>query len=538
MTEHAPVLIVGAGPVGLTLACFLTHHGVPVKVVDSKPGTVTESRALGVHARTLELLAPLGLDERFMARGRSTRWMDFHRHDRTLFSLSFDTLAQETRYPFYLILPQSETEALLCDWLARHGVSVQWSTELRELSVDATGPTVELETADGAVRKRHDYVVGCDGAGSRVRAALDIGFDGITYDAQFMLSEVRITEDALRTDATHVYLADNTVVAAIPMPSGAYRIVGPNSAGAQAQGAGAIQFSEFRQFLSSNGLFPALTMHSPSRVMAYRMHKRVANRFHEGRVFLAGDAAHIHSPAGGQGMNTGMQDAINLAWKLAAVVKHEAPPAVFETYERERREIATRVAGNTDKAMSIVTSKSPWTRLALRWLAPALLRWYVPRRLMRGLSQLDIDYAPNAGQDAAPAIRSGFRLPWFNLRHRLDTYDLLPGTGWTLLLAAEPHELDPLLAPGGPLETLQRLSSQGLRVAVIQSNRYFRRGDALPPPWLQILPDEGHALATLSANGARAVLVRPDAYVLATSRDLGLQDCLEAMLRFTDRGEL
>lgn len=493
MTQDDRILIVGAGPVGLSLACMLAAARTPFRIIDGKPGTVTDSRALGVHARTLEIMQSLDLANDFIRSGRVTRFMTFHDRNRALFSLDFHVLERDTAFPFYLIVPQSETEDLLYRKLRQLGGEVEWNTSLRSLEEEAEGVLVNLENETAS----YPYVVGCDGAASLVRKSLGISFSGITYDARFVLSEVRIAEDRLATDATHVLLADDSVVAAIPLPNGAYRLVGPDSmASTELESGSSISFDAFADFLKRNGLLPGTRLYDPSRVVSYRMQKRVADSFMTRRVFLAGDAAHIHSPAGGQGMNMGIQDAANLAWKLA--LAHRSPNGpLLNSYGIERRAIAEKVANGTDKALRIVGSKKPSVRFALRYLAPMICRVWQPYRLIRAMSQLAIAY----GSEARPGP-VGERLPWVRLAKGGDLFDLLTPGHFTLVNAGM------VQAP----ETTLALRNVGLI-----DNRFYRPSENVGQG--EIHPVQKEELARLGPFVR--LLVRPDGYVAAIDRNEG-----------------
>lgn len=490
MTQDARILIVGAGPVGLSLACLLAVSGTPFRIVDGKAGTVTDSRALGVHARTLEIMQSLNLAADFIRSGRVTRFMTFHDRNQPLFSLDFNVLRKDTAYPFYLIVPQSETEDLLYRKLRQLGGEVEWNTPLRSLEEGADAVTVHLEGGSAT----YPYVVGCDGAASLIRKSLGISFSGITYDAWFVLSEVRIAEDRLATDATHVIMADDSVVAAIPLPNGAYRLVGPDSmASTDLESGASIQFDTFADFLKRNGLLPGARLYDPSRVVSYRMQKRVADSFMTRRVFLAGDAAHIHSPAGGQGMNMGIQDAANLAWKLS-LARHAPNEALLTSYGIERRAIAEKVANGTDKALRIVSSKNSALRFALRSVAPILCKVWQPRKLIRAMTQLAIAYRPEAEPGTA-----GTRLPWIRLAKGGDLFDLLTPGHLTLFsadMAASPK------------------TSLPLRQVRLIDNRFYRPGEGTAQTEFQ--PVQREELARLGPFAR--LLVRPDGYVAAIDR--------------------
>ena len=491
MKHDDRILIVGAGPVGLTLACLLAAAGTPFRIIDAKPGTVTDSRALGVHARTLEIMQSLGLAQDFIRHGRVTRYMTFHEENKSLFSLDFDVLRRDTAYPFYLILPQSITETLLYDRLRDLGGDVEWNTPLRSIEEHADHVVAHFEGQS----QSYPQVVGCDGASSVVRQSLNIGFSGFTYDARFVLSEVRISQDCLPTNATHVIMGQDAVLAAIPLPDGAYRLVGPDKfANHDIESGAGISFAEFSGFLDRNGLLPQAGFHDASRVISYRMQKRVADQFMTDRVFLAGDAAHIHSPAGGQGMNMGIQDAANLAWRLTTGVAQSA-------YGSERRSIALTVANGTDKALRMISAPSRLQKLMWRWVAPWLTRIWQPRALIHGMAQLGIGYADTTG------IVAGNRLPWFRLADGRDGFDLLnPGRMTVLILQGDPGD-------------------HGAADAVrIIDNRFFR-----PSKDAKITELGADADQIARLGQVARLLVRPDGYIAAVDLSTDATDTADFM---------
>lgn len=500
METSKQVVIVGAGPVGLTLACFLTLQNIPVRILESRSGPVSESRALGVHARTLELLRPLGLDSEFIRHGRITHDMHFHNIRKKLFSLKFSVLDKLTPYPFYLILPQTITERLLLQWLKHHQVHVEWDTTLTEFNQDQDDVTLTVRKGKHTKAFQAAYLAGCDGANSTVRQSLGIDFVGETYEAVFSLAEVNIREDKIETDATHVYLAENTTCAVIPMPSGRYRIVGPNSAGGSGQ-----SFVHFQHFLESNQLFTDLNFFEPDRVIDYKMHKRVAERFSTDRVFLCGDAAHIHSPAGGQGMNTGMQDAINLAWKLAHVMKGLMPKSFLSTFDIERRTVSRHIVENTDKAISFVTRPKPLNRLLLNTIYPLVTKWYQPRKMLSAMAQLEISYF-KPSENSREVVVKGKRFPWLDINASVNSFDLLDGKSWLLLINAS-HE-DQTSSPE-EYRTLQTITRGMLNVVELSPNQYYRPvqfacANVRSYPLRNTIP---------GFENIYYVLVRPDGYI-------------------------
>lgn len=431
-TTHSTkrVLIVGAGPTGLTAAAFLTKQGIDFDLIESRSGPVDESRALGVHARTLEFMSMLGLDETFIEQGHKTRFMTFHRGAKKLFRLDFNTIAPSTRYPYMLVLPQSRSERILVSHLEGQGIQIEWETHLRSFAEDENGVSVLIETPDGVSRQRnYAYVIGCDGAASLIRTNLEIPFEGETYPLRFLLSEVQIKQNAIDRASSHVFMGKDTTVAVIPQPDDVYRIVGPDFTPGEQEsavaGATDVGFDDFSQFLKSNDLLQHVKMHDPSRLVAYRIHKRVAAHYRKGRVFIAGDAAHIHSPAGGQGMNTGLNDVANLTWKMTAVLNGDAPETLLDSYETERRAAAINVVTNADAAMMKVVSRKLGPRLFFDHIAPVVTRFYQPRGLLEAMAQISWSCPPMHSADNGAL--GGLRMPDISLRNGSNSNSLLGG---------------------------------------------------------------------------------------------------------------
>ena len=519
--KQPPVLIVGAGPVGMTLAAFLTLNQVPFRIIDAKTGPVPDSRALGVHARTLELMRPTGLDKEFVRQGRITRTMRFYNRSRFLFSLGFKKLRKLTPYPFLLLLPQSATERILADWLAARGVQIEWQTTLA--SIDARDEVVQvgLTGPDGATRDVFfEYVAGCDGASSAVREKMGIAFSGDTYKAKFLLAEAEIKEDRIQTDASHVFLSNNTSVAVLPMPNGKYRIVGPDLSvdGKDA----ALDFSSFQKFLADNGLLRNLTINSVERLVSYRVHKRVADTFALKRVFLAGDSAHIHSPAGGQGMNTGMQDAINLAWKIAQVWKGKAGPGLLKSYGSERRQIASLIVNGTDKAMATVLSKNPLISFGIRWVAPLLFKFGTPSGFMQSTAQLNLDYSNSGKTPDAAHMTVGCRMPWLRFSETEDSFDLFNGHNFVLFMRCRQTGQTYLQQQLARALELKALLGTDLTIVMLQDQTWFKPLPGLVDADVEIrqfyVPKPNLPLfASLAGDW---ILVRPDGYIQSISNHL------------------
>jgi 2-polyprenyl-6-methoxyphenol hydroxylase-like FAD-dependent oxidoreductase len=351
------VLVVGAGPTGLVLAAELLARGISTRVIDKGDGVALQSRAIGIHARTLEVLDLMGLADRFVSRGQIARHMRFYSRGRCLASLEFALCG--SRFGFLLDLPQDQTERMLRDRVAELGGIVEDRTELRVLdpgagAVTATvrGPRGEFRTIDA------DYVVGCDGAHSRVRRELGLTFRGQPYPQEWLLADVRMDWN-LREDAVHAFFRpDGLPVIFFPMRGHRWRLTLP-FAGRRSEQAPTL--AEIQRLTGQRVPRP-VTVSEPTWLANFRCHRRSASAYRRGRVLLAGDAVHIHTPAGGQGLNTGMLDAHNLAWKLALVASGRAPDALLDTYGTERRPVADEVLWLTHALVRYGTMTHPVKR--------------------------------------------------------------------------------------------------------------------------------------------------------------------------------
>ena len=468
-------LVVGAGPTGLLMAAELARHGLRVRVIDRDEHGATESRALAIHARTIELLDDLGLAETFMERGlRAAGVSMWSSSGERLVEVAFDEIGGP--FPFVLDLPQSETEALLERHLGQLGVSVERRTALVEFAQEFGCVRATLRSPAGEEAVEVPWLIGCDGAHSAVRHGLAIGFGGSTVELDWGLADVAV-QWPLAGDQMHMFLLEDGLLAAFPMPEGRWRLIaeiGPSGAG-EPPSTPALAF--FAAYLERAGQ-PEAAVTDPRWLAAFRVNERQAAHVRDRRAFIAGDAAHVHSPAGGQGMNTGLQDAYNLAWKLAMVERGHAPAALLDTYETERWPVAQRVVKQTSLLFRMGLVRAP----AARRLRDAVLRHVaalapVQRRLLQSLSERDVNYrdSPIVAEYRRPhdAPRAGDLAPDAD-----EVRDALRGTEHVLLTFDE-----------DPLATLIAKEYRGLvRAAAVPSARS-------------------------AFGGAALCLVRPDGYV-------------------------
>lgn len=410
------VLIVGAGPTGLVLALWLTRLGVRVRIVDKTEGPETTSRALAVQARTLELYSQIGLAEAVVERGREVLAANLWVAGKKAAHLFFGQMgAGLSPFPYALIFPQDEHERLLIDRLAELGVAVERGVELLSFA-EANGRVLaRLARPDGAVEECDvAYIAGCDGAHSSVRETLRIDFAGGTYAHLFYVADVDASGPAMNGEV-HVALDTTDFLAVFPLKDeGRARLVGTVRDDAQHQHEKLAWDDVSKRVIE----WMNIDVQRVNWFSTYRVHHRVADRFRQGRAFLLGDAAHVHSPVGGQGMNTGIGDAVNLAWKLAAVLRGRANESLLDSYEPERIAFARRLVATTDQAFTGVTSSGTIARRVrlniVPHLLPPLLKFARVRRFVfRTISQTAVNYRGSSlSQGRAGAIHGGDRLPW------------------------------------------------------------------------------------------------------------------------------
>lgn len=374
----ADVLIVGAGPTGLTLAIALAQRGVQALVVDRQAEGANTSRAAVVHARTLELLGPLDVARRLVALGLQARRFTIRDRDRVLVPIDFAPLP--TPHPYTLMISQAVTERVLAERLHELGGRVVRSCGVKALLQDEQGVTARLD--DGrSLRAR--YLVGADGMHSVVREAAGIAFEGDAYGESFVLADVRLAPDAALPLAEVVlYFSPRGMVVLAPLPGGIHRVVATVDDAPERPDAAYVQ-----ALLDERG--PAARRAVVRSVVwgsRFRVHHRVAARYRAGRVLLAGDAAHVHSPAGGQGMNAGMLDAIALAEALGEALAGR--PAALDAYAAARRPVAQQVVAFADRLTRLATAPRAWRGLRNLVLAALALLPAFRRRLAWRLSGL------------------------------------------------------------------------------------------------------------------------------------------------------
>ncbi|KAA0093994.1 2-polyprenyl-6-methoxyphenol hydroxylase [Mycolicibacterium sp. P1-18] len=483
-----PVLVVGAGPTGLTAALELSRLGIPVRIVDSALEPSTTSRALGIQARTLELLRPRGVADDMLALGNRVRRTALHVRGRQIAAVDFTRMPSQ--FGFVLMLAQSETERLLTERLGEQGVKVERGLSFTGLVDRAESVEVTLAAPDGTTDTvAASYVIAADGSHSAVRKSLGLAFTGRSLPQNYVLGDLHLA-GAVAEDQLSIFLAANGFLAVFPMGEGRFRFMATDPDGVIGEDA-APTLADIQTLYDRTAGIPA-RLYDLNWSSRFRINSRVVETLRRGHVFLGGDAAHVHSPAGGQGMNAGIQDMLNLSWKLAMVLRGQAAPALLDTYESDRLPVIRQLVGMTERATTVFNSTSPLAHAALTRLAPLVLsRTAVQDRAAPRLGQLTASYrgCPIAkGGGRIGGLRAGDRVPDVALADgRL--YDLLGASALTLLVSdAGPDVVD---------------AARPWATAVAVRHVTLPADVASGPAWLLVRPDGHLAAAGRAGDGAR-----------------------------------
>jgi len=441
--QHTQVLIIGAGPSGLMMATQLLRNGVQAIIIDSKQGPTPYSKALAVQARSLEIFRQLGLLDKVLPNGKQAHGVSLNQDGHTVAELSLDDMGeQQTMFPFLFMYEQSKTERLLLDYLTLNCCPVYWETSLESFNQQADKIEVLLASGAEQIKLTCDWLVGADGSRSPVRKQLNIPFNGDTYQHQFYLADASVEQAA--DNKIHLFLAKHGFAAFFLMPEEKrYRIVG--NLPPQLNDKQDLTIEDVKPYI--NSITKAdISITECHWFTTYKLHHRMAEKFRSGRCFLIGDAAHIHSPVGGQGMNTGLQDAYNLAWKLALVVNKKVSESILDSYADERMPVAKDLLKTTDRAFNFVLADGFWMSLFKKWLLPKVLKkvWgnvKLRQAFFIRVSQTGINYREsklNLHLSQATQIKAGDRLPYLKVfdekkQEETDLHEWCAKPGFTLI---------------------------------------------------------------------------------------------------------
>ncbi len=424
---NTSVLIVGAGPVGLTMAAELARYGVTVRIIDKNAERTDKSKALVVWSRTLELIDRMGCTASFISAGFKATAANIIAGSKRVAHIRLDTV--ETPHPFALMLPQNETERLMEEHLNSLGVAVERRVELTKFTPDADGITATLLHPDGREETlRIPWLIGCDGAHSTVRHGLGMQFEGNTLPSDWILADVHLAGVRSKPDEADFFWHADGALALFPISPGRYRIIADvgDAPGDAHRPDPTLQ--EIQAVLDRRGP-GGIQASSPIWLASFRINERKVADYRAGRVFLAGDAAHIHSPAGGQGMNTGMQDACNLAWKLAMVHRGLAPPEpLLNSYSIERSAVGRQVLKDACRLTMLAVMRSGILQGVRNHIASLVFGLSPVRKTMANkLSELSIGYPQSpltqAGNHTHASPAPGERAPVLDAAHPVGAGD-------------------------------------------------------------------------------------------------------------------
>jgi 2-polyprenyl-6-methoxyphenol hydroxylase-like FAD-dependent oxidoreductase len=425
MNNHYQVLIVGAGPVGLLLACKLKKSGINVVIVEKRSIRSTHSKALSMNAASLAILHSLGIVERFEQVGKKISDISIHWNKKRISHVNYRHLA--SRYQHILAIPQPETERLLEEYFIELGGEIRRSVTLSDIKVSASGINASL---DNGASIECDYLIGCDGSHSSVRDYAGIQFTGFDYDMDFYLFDAEVEWEG-RTDEVHYFVEEYGFIIMIPLADGNYRFVVRSRFEEETKPSLADYQSILSQYLPQALVIKSVIWESKSK-----FYNRLASRYRAGNIFLAGDACHLFSPIGGLGMNTGFQDAWNLAWKLIAVIREGEPVKLLNTYDEERRKIALLLRDSTDASTRLISRIDQDIKNIRGWLPI-----FSNRKRFRNLYPQVFSGLSQNYQGSSMIVEGGDfvgkYIPYFTLddnNKKASSYDIVDGENYCLII--------------------------------------------------------------------------------------------------------
>lgn len=500
------ILVVGAGPTGLTMAAELARHGAGCRIIDKASGPAVESRAIGIVPRTMEVFDTMGVVDPVDRAAHRLRGAGVYAGGRRIARFRFDDL--DTRHSV-AVLQQGETERILAAHLARSGVTVEREVELVGLSRETGSVSARLRHRDGREEThRSGWLIACDGARSTVRHALGVYFTGEPYEETLLLADVHL-ESALPWEESYSFFHPSGQLLMFPLPNDLVRVVAILGERSRDPVPAEPTLADMQALVDERGP-GGVRLTDAVWISRFRVQRRMVRRFRHGRVFLAGDAAHVHSPAGGQGMNTGIQDAHNLAWKLALFAAGRSPESLLDSYHAEREPIARAVLRMTDRLTRLATLENPLAQrarnLLLSWLAGI---GPVERRLVGDIAELNIDYRrspvvaeerggpfPDRLRKAPPA---GTRAPDAELAITGSTrparlHELLRDPRHALLLFAGPHPTpDERQRVANVADEVVEKYSDRIAVHVLsESGTDVERRYGVDAPWVYLVRPDGY----------------------------------------------
>lgn len=511
-TNSFDVLISGAGPTGLLLANQLARFGINFIILDKKSGPTNESRALALQARSMEIYQQLGVIDEVLRDGEKSLGIGVYKHSVELGYVNLGQMAKDlSPYSFIMVYEQSKNEEMLNRLLQSKGKEVTWNTEIISYEKSDDGYNVTGRTSEGVeVKYTCKYLCACDGGNSVVRKISGMPFTGGTYENVFFVADTHVKQN-LSHDRLLGFLSKFSINLFFPM-QGSHRYRALGILPKEYYHRDDIKFSEIASHMKNTEKIP-FDFYDTSWYSTYRLHHKKVKEFSTGNVFFSGDAAHVHSPAGGQGMNTGLQDAYNLSWKLALVIHKNAKPVLLNTYNEERNPIAENLLKTTDRFFSVMTSQSTFFTFVRMNIAPLIIPLAARFKFFRRLiflfaSQIKISYEKSSlSKGIAGKIKGGMRLPYFTLNNSgKSIYDITRESFNKNFI---------LLNYGLPAEKFLNLDKNSFTVVNLEKNN-----------------SNDEAVTKAGYSKTWMALIRPDNYICYISETENIQEMFEHMKKF------
>lgn len=528
MMSNIPVLIVGAGPSGLFMACELARHGIPFRIIDKKAERTLTSNAVWIQTRTIEIFDEAGIAEQFLRNGQFCKAINLYSHGKSFVKISLEHL--DSIYQFALTLPQSETERILTARLEELNHHVERPVELVSCKVTGNVVEVQLQKITGEFETLHcDWIIGCDGANSTIRQVCKIVFPGEDLREQFVVADAKM-DSFLHTDEIHVFLDKGTVLAALPLGEEKYRL-GAN-----------LHLDHPRKLFTEKEVKEIVieraqgdfNVQSVSWISPFWIHSKIVENMRHGSIFLVGDAAHIHSPADGQGMNAGLQDAYNLAWKLAMVINGKAKADLLDSYQLERHPIVNEIVDRSESFTKMMLFENPLL-IKLRNFIYRIFhsQTFLSKKYSQRITQLDIQYKKSPIIDYHEKINShspqpGERAPNVIMHESKHLHDYMRNTKHNVLLFTGNTSSSDLTA----IKELHLWFNNNYR-DLIQSHIIAKSG--MPGTDNVILDMDGIIHDRYHVNQPCLFILRPDCYIAYTSAKLDSKRVQTFLERFVLR---
>lgn len=530
--KHLPVLIVGAGPSGLMMACELARHGIRFRIIDKNPEPTQGSNATWIQTRTLEIFDAIGMLEPFLIKGHRCNAINFYEKGEAVSSIPLNQI--DSLYPYILMLPQSETEKLLIKKLVEYGITVERSSELIDVTQDKNKVTTSIRLKNGTIEKISSmWLIACDGANSTVRKISGIKFPGEDITEQFMVADAQM-DSYLPTDEIHVFFDKGdifpdraTLFSAFPWGSNKYRL------------SANLYLSHPRKSFTPHEVqetvaertFGNYAVKSVSWISPFWIHGKIVKQLRHNAIFFVGDAAHIHSPAGGQGMNTGMQDAFNLGWKLALVIKKKAKENLLESYQQERYPIDKHIVKQTEMLTKLaIFDKSFFKKLKAsgkQWVKNPSLS----KKIANELTQLHIRYKKSPIIDYKKKVpkkssQQGERIPNVLIENKQFLYDYFHHSLHTVLLfIGDNPDRNTLTRMTLLKKSLEKAFPKMIKLFFIVKNAVTSKKD-------YINDVNGNLHKHFNITKTAMYVIRPDNYIGYYSNNLSSHEVIKFLKRY------